>query len=85
MDGDKKFLVEKLAEYADRNRFTIEELGRLIRLCLQLERDCPGVQFVVPEGNAFSVEQDLRRQAQSSQQPRMSQEEFSQKPHRARA
>ena len=85
MDVDKQLLVEKLAEYAERNRFTPEELGRLIRLCLQLERDCPGVQFVIPEGNAFSVERALRRQAQSSQRPRMSQEEFSRKPNRARA
>ena len=66
MDGDKKFLVEKLAEYAERNRFTSEELARLIRLSLQLERDCPGVQFVIPEGNAGRVERALQRQAQIS-------------------
>jgi len=77
MDGDKKLLVEKLAEYAERNQFTLEELERLIRLCLQLERDCPGVQFVIPEGNAHSVELDLQRQARISERPDISQEKFS--------
>jgi len=76
MDVDKQLLVEKLAEYAERNRFTPEELGRLIRLCLQLERDCPGVQFVIPEGNACSVERDLQRQARISMRPDMSPEKF---------
>jgi len=69
MDGDKKFLVEKLAEYAERNRYSAEELARLIRLSLQLERDCPGVQFVIPEGNAGRVERELQRQAQISKRP----------------
>jgi hypothetical protein len=81
MDTEKKLLVEKLAEYAERNRFSIEELARLIRLCLQLERDCPGVQFVIPEGNACSVERDLRRQARVSEQPELSQEQISNKHH----
>lgn len=83
MDVEKKLLVEKLAEYAERNRFSIEELARLIRLCLQLERDCPGVQFVIPEGNAYSVERDLRRQAKIAKQPELSQEQFSDRHHRA--
>ena len=69
MDGDKQLLVEKLAEYAERNRFTLEELGRLLKLCLQLERDCPGVQFVIPEGPASNVERELRRQAQNAKRP----------------
>ncbi|MCM2264783.1 MAG: hypothetical protein NDI73_06265 [Desulfuromonadales bacterium] len=85
MDGDKKLLIEKLAEYAERNRFTLEELGRLIRLCLQLERDCPGVQFDIPGGNAYSVERELKLQAQISKQSKMSQEEFSKLPDEARA
>ncbi|MHB8708167.1 MAG: hypothetical protein ACYC9I_04780 [Desulfuromonadales bacterium] len=79
MDGDKKFLVEKLAEYAERNRFTSEELARLIRLSLQLERDCPGVQFVIPEGNACRVERELQRQAQISKRPEMSQKQLREK------
>ena len=83
MDVDKQLLVEKLAEYAERNRFTPEELGRLIRLCLQLERDCPGVQFVIPEGNACGVEKDLRRQAQTSMRPEMSPDKFSKTYHQA--
>ena len=77
MDSDKKFLVEKLAEYAERNRLTLGEIERLLRLCLQLERNCPGVQFVIPEGNAYSVELELQRQAQISQRPDISQEKFS--------
>ena len=76
MDVDKQLLVEKLAEHAERNRFTAEELGRLIRLCLQLERDCPGVQFVIPEGSACRVERDLRRQAQHSMRSDRSPETF---------
>lgn len=64
MAGEKKLLIEKLAEYAERNRFTLEEFERLIRLCLQLERDCPRVQFDIPEGNAGIVERALQRQAQ---------------------
>ena len=66
MAGDQKLLIEHLAENAERNRFTFEELGRLIRLCLQLERDYPGVQFAIPDGNACNVEQALERQAQIS-------------------
>lgn len=85
MDGDNKMLVEKLAEYAECNRFTIEELKRLIRLSLQLERDCPGVQFVIPGGNAHSVEQELLLQAQASKQPKISQDEFSRRFDQARA
>lgn len=68
MKDDKKLLVEKLAEYAEHNRFTLEEFRQLIRLCLQLEQDYPGVQFVIPGGNARRVEQELRLQAQVSQQ-----------------
>lgn len=71
MDSDKQLLIEKLAEYAERNRFTIQELDRLIKLCLQLERDCPGVQFVIPGGNACRVERELKLQAQISQQSKM--------------
>lgn len=85
MDGDNKLLVEKLAEYAERNRFTIEELERLIRLSLQLERDCPGVQFVIPGGNARRVEQALLLQAQTSKQPELLQDEFSRGFDQARA
>lgn len=85
MDGDNKLLVEKLAEYAERNRLTIEELERLIRLSLQLERDCPGVQFVILGGNARRVEQDLLLQAQTSKQPKISQDEFSRRFDQARA
>lgn len=66
MGEDRKLLIESLAEYAERNRFTLEELSRLIRLCLRLEKDCPGVQFAIPDGNAFLVELDLRRQARRS-------------------
>ena len=76
MDVDKKLLVEKLAEYAYRNRFTLNELERLIKLCLQLERDCPGVQFVIPGGNAYNVERELHHQAQIAKQLKMSQEKF---------
>lgn len=79
MDGEKKFLVEKLAEYAERNRFTSEELARLIRLSLQLERDCPGVQFVIPEGDAGRVERELRRQAQISKRPGIPQKQLREK------
>lgn len=67
MGDDKKLLVEKLAEYAELNRFTHEELGGLIRLCLKLERDHPGVQFVVPGGNAHNVARGLQLQAQRLQ------------------
>ena len=83
MDVDKQLLVEKLAEYAERNRFTAEELGRLIRLCLQLERDCPGVQFVIPEGSACRVERDLQRQARIAKRSELSQESFSKTYHPA--
>ena len=76
MDSDKKFLVEKLAEYAERNWFTCGEIERLLRLCLQLERDCPGVQFVIHEGNAYSVERDLQRQAQFTKRSEIAQEKF---------
>jgi hypothetical protein len=68
MRDDNKLLIEKLAEYAENNRFTLEELGQLIRLCLQLERDYPGVQFVLPGGNARNVERGLQLQARSSRQ-----------------
>lgn len=76
MNGDKQLLIEKLAEYAERNHFTLQELERLIKLCLQLERDCPGVQFVIPGGNAYSVERELQQQAQISKQSKLSQEGF---------
>jgi hypothetical protein len=85
MDSDKKLLIERLAEYAERHRFTLEELQRLIRLCLQLERDCPGVQFVIPGGNAYSVERELQLQAQISKQQKMSQEEFGKQLDKAQA
>lgn len=75
MDSGKKLLVERLAEYAERNRFTFEELQRLLRLCLQLERDCPGVQFVISCGSACNVERELQRQAQLSKQQQQLQEE----------
>lgn len=64
MAGDKKLLIERLAEYAEHNHFTFDEFERLIRLCLQLERDSPRVQFDIPEGSAWVVEQELQRQAQ---------------------
>ena len=76
MDSDKNFWVEKVAEYAERNLFTFGELERLLRLCLQLERDCPNLQFVIHEGNANSVERDLQRQAQFTKQSQVSQEKF---------
>jgi len=76
MDSDKNFLVEKVAEFAERNLFTFGELERLLRLCLQLERDCPNRQFVIHEGNAYSVERDLQRQAQFTKQSQVSQEKF---------
>ena len=69
MTGEKKLLIESLAENAERNRFTFEELGRLIRLCLQLERDYPGVQFAIPDGSAGCVEQALERQAKTWKRP----------------
>ena len=76
MDSDKNFLVEKVAEYAERNLLTFGELERLLKLCLQLERDCPNLQFVIHEGNAYSVERDLQRQAQFTNQSQVSQEKF---------
>lgn len=76
MNGEKELLIEKLAEYAEHNRFSFEELERLIRLCLQLERDCPDVQFVIPRDNARGVEQELRRQAQNSKLEEKPQGEF---------
>ena len=76
MDSDKNFLVEKVAEFAERNLFTFGELERLLRLCLQLERDCPNRKFVIHEGNAYSVERDLQRQAQFTKQSQVSQEKF---------
>ncbi|NJC89403.1 MAG: hypothetical protein FIB02_12885 [Desulfuromonas sp.] len=85
MDNDNLLLIEKLAEYAERNRFTLEELERLIRLCLQLERDCPGVQFVIPGGNARSIEQELLLQAQASKQLNLSPENFDGRFNQARA
>lgn len=65
MSDDQKLLVEKLAEYAECNQFSLEELKQLIRICLQLERDYPGAQFDVPGGNARNVERGLLRQAQT--------------------
>jgi len=53
MDSDKKFLVEKLAEYAERNRLTLGEIERLLRLCLQLEQ-------TVPACNLSSMRQRLQ-------------------------
>ena len=76
MDSDKNFLVEKVAEYAERNLFTFGELERLLRLCLQLERDCPNLQFVIHEGNADSVERDLQRQAQITKRSEIAQGKF---------
>ena len=66
MDSDKNFLVEKVAEFAERNLFTFGEL----------ERDCPNRKFVIHEGNAYSVERDLQRQAQFTNQSQVSQEKF---------
>ena len=76
MNSDKKFLVETLAESAERNRFTLGEFEQLLRLCLQLERDCPSVQFVIHEGNAYNVERDLLQQVQFTKQSENSHEKF---------
>lgn len=67
MNSENKLLIEKLAEYAEHHRFSREEFERLIRLCLRLERDCPGVEFVIPGGSACSVEQELLQQAHLSE------------------